>query len=250
MNLADILPDLGRPLVVYPSLARLFGLKPAAFLCNLFWWTGKQRDPEGWIYKTVAEIEIETGLTRNEQAVALADLKRAGVIEDHYHRLQHRKVYRVAPERLMALWAEASLKSSNPESGFPAFGNAANELSNNEASTLTSTLASTPIGNSGKAAAPRKPNWAGELFPKVATLCPTLDTAEACKMLNGLAKAHGGRNIVEEAVARLRGPIAQDAIWGALRNSCKRTLEERAGKPRNTVSEMFHDPTLNPKDKP
>lgn len=246
MNLADVLPDLGRPLVVYPSLARLLGLKQAAFLCNFFYWTGKQHNPEGWIYKTVSEIESETGLTRHEQQVALRDLKRSGIIEDRYHRLQHRKEYRVNAEHLGLKWAEASLKAGHPESHGAAAPKAANRLSYNEAPTLTTTLTSTPIGNNGKAVAPRKANWAGDQFPKVALLCPTLDTAEACKMLNALAKAHGGRNIVEEALARLKGPLAQDVVWGALRNSCKRTLEERAGKPRNTVSELFHDPTLNP----
>lgn len=254
MNLADILPDLGRPLVVYPSLARLFGLKSAAFLCNLFWWTGKQRDPEGWIYKTIAEIEAETGLTRTEQATAVSDLKRHGVLEDVYHRLEHRKLYRVKPDALAKLWSEAP-KTSNTESSEPAAPKAGTQQPRkqeprfriDEASTPTSTPTSTPIGNSGKAA---RPNWAGDQFPKVALLCPTMDTAPACKMLNMLAKAHGGRTVVEEALERLNGQTftEPEKLWAAMRARCRTVLAERAGPSKTSVSEMFKDPSLEPRN--
>lgn len=81
MKLTDFLRDIGRPLVYYPSLSKITGgVKETIFLCNLIFWTGKQKDAEGWIRKSCNEIEEETGLTRREQDKARNTLKKEKLI--------------------------------------------------------------------------------------------------------------------------------------------------------------------------
>src|ERR1700752_4102186 len=44
-----------------PQLVPLAGgLAPALLLGQLLYWTGKQRDPDGWIYKQQVEFQQET----------------------------------------------------------------------------------------------------------------------------------------------------------------------------------------------
>jgi hypothetical protein len=63
MKFSDVFTGLGRPVVYYPSLNAITGgVGATVFLANLFQWSGTQRDPDGWIYKTQEEIEAETGL--------------------------------------------------------------------------------------------------------------------------------------------------------------------------------------------
>lgn len=112
MKLVEFLTGVGQPLYYYPSLARIFGVKGAIFLCNFIAWTGSQKDPDGWIYKSQSEIETETGMNDKEQATARNRLKNLGVIEEKYIRLQHKMLYRVVVEQVDFLWA-------NRETGFP-----------------------------------------------------------------------------------------------------------------------------------
>jgi hypothetical protein len=75
MRLGDYLRNLGRPVMYWPSLCPLVGgVNACILLCHLIWWSDHGDDPDGWIYKTQAEIEAETGLTRREQDTARAKL--------------------------------------------------------------------------------------------------------------------------------------------------------------------------------
>ncbi len=48
--LLDLLAD--RPIAYHPQLARAFGSPNVAiFLGQLLYWTGREADPEGWIWK-------------------------------------------------------------------------------------------------------------------------------------------------------------------------------------------------------
>ena len=68
-----------------PILAEIGGsAKAGIFLSQLLYWWGKGKDPQ-WIYKTIAEIEKETHLTRSQQDCAIRDWKRLGVIEVEIH---------------------------------------------------------------------------------------------------------------------------------------------------------------------
>ena len=56
-----------RPVAYHPALVKVAGSVTAAlFLSQLLYWHGKGSDPE-WIYKTQADMEEETGLSRREE---------------------------------------------------------------------------------------------------------------------------------------------------------------------------------------
>ena len=85
-----------RPIAYHPMLARaLGGVTTGVFLSQLLYWSGKGHDPTGWIYKTQAEWEQETGLTRLEQETARKHLRDAGVLEEKREGLPARLFYRV-----------------------------------------------------------------------------------------------------------------------------------------------------------
>lgn len=72
-----------RPVAYHPKLARAVGgVKQTIFVCQLLYWDGKGKDPEGWVYKTQPEIEEETGLTRYEQETVRKSLCAMGVLEE------------------------------------------------------------------------------------------------------------------------------------------------------------------------
>src|SRR5215208_85961 len=80
---------------------RKFG--PAAGICirQLVYWTGKQHDPEGWIYKTQGELEEETGLSRHHQEKARNILLSQGVLREDRRGLPRRLWFWVDLEALL-----------------------------------------------------------------------------------------------------------------------------------------------------
>ena len=93
MSLTKSLHDLGRPVVFYPRLGRFFGSNNAAILfAQLSYWTDRTDNPLG-VYKTVDELEDETGLTKKEQITARKYLVSKGYLHESHDRLQHRKYY-------------------------------------------------------------------------------------------------------------------------------------------------------------
>jgi hypothetical protein len=80
---------------------RKFGPAAGIFLRQLFYWTGKQHDPEGWIYKTQSEMEQETGLARKQQEKARKILCKYGVLEEVKRGVPCRLWYRVDLEALL-----------------------------------------------------------------------------------------------------------------------------------------------------
>src|SRR5690554_5612002 len=75
---------LTRPVAYHPALASALGSVTAAvMLSQAIYWT--QRLPEsrgGWFYKTAAEWQEETGLTRREQETARKKLVKSGIFEE------------------------------------------------------------------------------------------------------------------------------------------------------------------------
>jgi hypothetical protein len=90
------------------KLIHAIGAKSAIFTSQLFYWTGKERNGDGWVYKTKDEWEMETGLSRREQDTCVEDLKRKKILETRYERLEHRLYYRVSEEALDAIMEAAS----------------------------------------------------------------------------------------------------------------------------------------------
>jgi hypothetical protein len=82
---------------------RKFGPAAGTFLRQLIYWTGKEHDLEGWIYKTQAEMDQETGLSRKQQEKARKILRNAGVLGEIKKRTPRRLHYRVDLEALLGV---------------------------------------------------------------------------------------------------------------------------------------------------
>lgn len=95
---------LQRPIAFHPALARALGsINSAVFVGQLLYWTGKQEDPDGWIYKTQAEIEEETTLTRYEQEGARRVALSLGVLFEERRGIPAKMYYRVSVEAIYGL---------------------------------------------------------------------------------------------------------------------------------------------------
>jgi hypothetical protein len=104
---------------------RKFGPAAGTFLRQLVYWTGKEHDPEGWIYKTQSEMEDETGLSRTQQEKARKILRKAGVLEEVKKGIPCRLHYRVDLEALLGVmetphstmnqWRRKRDRSDDPE---------------------------------------------------------------------------------------------------------------------------------------
>lgn len=96
----------GRTIAYHVAFARLAGSVTAGvFLSQLFYWTGRGADPEGWIFKTRDEWREETGLTRREQETARRRLRQVGVIEEERRGVPARLFYRANLDKLIELLA-------------------------------------------------------------------------------------------------------------------------------------------------
>lgn len=107
----------GNTIAVPVKLIHAIGAKGAILIAQLFYWSGKQQSEEGWIYKTQADLEKETGLSRHEQNTCVEDLKRKKILETRYERLDHRLYYRINRDTLDGIM-EADLPSEIRKSDF------------------------------------------------------------------------------------------------------------------------------------
>jgi hypothetical protein len=100
--LLDLLGD--RPVAYHPILAKaLGGVVEAIFTSQLLYWTGKGKLTDRWIYKTQAEMEAETGLTRRNQETARKNLKELGILEEKLKGVPATLHYRLDLTRLADL---------------------------------------------------------------------------------------------------------------------------------------------------
>lgn len=138
MKLTDILQDIGRPVAYFPNLKIITGSTTATILlCQFVYWRGKEKDPDGWLYKDSDEIEKETGLSYNEQKTARKKLVEAGLIEEHYARLDHQMRFLVNLDAINEKWRIECY--NNGECDDSTFGNDTLPLSLNESETTTET---------------------------------------------------------------------------------------------------------------
>ena len=78
-NIKDMLPN--RVVGYSPDLARVVGgATTGLFLSQLLFLSDKGANPEGWVYKSEAEMGKETGLSKREQQTARRKLLSLGVI--------------------------------------------------------------------------------------------------------------------------------------------------------------------------
>ncbi len=104
MRLADAIATLGRPIAYYPQIGRAVGgVGAGILLCQLAYWHGKQRDPDGWIRKSWTELQTETGLSRREIQGARSVLRGLGVIEERLRGVPATTEYRLCLAEIDAL---------------------------------------------------------------------------------------------------------------------------------------------------
>jgi len=131
MSLSKTIISLDDGYIYYPKLTKICRQVTAViFMCNLLRWTGKQRDPEGWIYKTQAEIEEETGLSRREQETARKTLKALGFLEEKYKGIPRKLYYRLNLEAIDKAWNEyiGNNDDNNDPNDSPRGKNEGNEI--------------------------------------------------------------------------------------------------------------------------
>ncbi|WP_175725461.1 hypothetical protein [Burkholderia ambifaria] len=108
MAATDYLIDLGHPVAYYPGLVKHLGsVNAVLFFSQIFYWQDKAASDLG-VYKTVEEIETETGMTYREQATARKQLVERGVLVETNKRLEHRVYYRIDLDRLNEILESAN----------------------------------------------------------------------------------------------------------------------------------------------
>ena len=96
-----------RPVAYYPKLVKVTGsVNAAIFLSQLGYWTPKAADPDGWVYKTQIEWELETGLTRWEQETARRQLRERSILTEIKKGMPARLFFRIDVEALTVTWEE------------------------------------------------------------------------------------------------------------------------------------------------
>ncbi len=94
-------PALSPTMSFNTNFFRLTGSINAGLLLNqLYFWTGKQDDPDGWIYKTQENWHEEIYLSRNELETARKTLIKLGYIEYKRAGMPPMSYYRVDIEKL------------------------------------------------------------------------------------------------------------------------------------------------------
>ena len=89
-----------RPTLYFPGLNTVFGLQLGLLLSQLAYWHGRNKDKNGWIWKTAKELQKETGLSLANQKTAIKNGKKLDVLEIAYFKVPRRRHYRVNWERV------------------------------------------------------------------------------------------------------------------------------------------------------
>lgn len=106
---------LQRPIAFHRVFASVAGSAAGGlFLSQLFYWSDKGSDPDGWIYKTLEEWHAETALTRSEQERARRALIELGILAVERRGLPARLYFRLDSMALTVVCAspDASATSS------------------------------------------------------------------------------------------------------------------------------------------
>lgn len=91
---------LDRPIAFHRILVEWTGsVNAALMLSQLIYWSKRTQDPEGWVYKTAAHWEEETGLSQREQAGARKQLRVGGWVEEKLKGVPATLHYRICKTR-------------------------------------------------------------------------------------------------------------------------------------------------------
>lgn len=115
MRPSDLAREFGNPVAYYPGLVKHLGSVNAVLIfCQFFYWTGKESSSLG-IYKSVEDIERETGLGYREQATARKQLVSKGVLIETHKRLEHKIYFKIDTDRLDEIIGDGLCNSRNAQ---------------------------------------------------------------------------------------------------------------------------------------
>jgi len=102
MKIHDIVNEiLHRPVAFYPLFGRIAGSASAGLLLSqAYYWSQRTKDENGWFYKTQAEWQRETCLTRHEQDTCRRDLRERGLLHERLRSNPAKLFYRVDVEAI------------------------------------------------------------------------------------------------------------------------------------------------------
>lgn len=96
-------PLLDRPIAFHPFFIDVGGsITAALFLSQLFYWSLRTSDHDGWVYKTQAEWKEEIRLSRKQQESARRRLRERGLLEEKLEGLPAQLFYRINQRALVA----------------------------------------------------------------------------------------------------------------------------------------------------
>ncbi|MDD2855727.1 MAG: hypothetical protein PHU01_09380 [Desulfuromonadaceae bacterium] len=108
MRLTDFLQGVSsRQVQYYPDLVPILGGVTATILFGqLLYWRGKEASQDGWLFKSQAEIQQETALTRDEQETARKKMRETGVLRELKKGIPCRLWYWLDLDKVNELWQE------------------------------------------------------------------------------------------------------------------------------------------------
>lgn len=113
------IPD--RPIAFNRDFARLgIGVTGALMLSQAVYWSKRTSNADGWFYKTQADWEEETALSRYEQETARKRLKKLGILEEKKQGIPCKIYFKVNAEKLIKTLQTSMGESSKLECGNPA----------------------------------------------------------------------------------------------------------------------------------
>lgn len=125
MNISAL---LDRPIAFQrPFVSIGAGITGALMLSQALYWSRRTQEDTDWFYKTQAEWEDETGLTRYEQESARSKLCKLGVLEEMKRGIPCKLFYRVNIEKLSEILLAKLPQPSMRKTSSPVCGNPANK---------------------------------------------------------------------------------------------------------------------------
>jgi hypothetical protein len=153
----QILAVLDRPIAFHRPFVKLAGSVTAALmLSQALYWQKRTPDQDGWFYKTQAEWEDETGLTRSEQETArkrlaqITSITGAPIWQEDRRGVPAKMFFRLDIDALADCLQSSLQETSAPVCGNPAIKNAeilqsgTQETSNQDSVNPADKIAETP----------------------------------------------------------------------------------------------------------
>jgi len=106
-----------RPVAYSPKLSYVLGsVKASVLMSQLLYWSDKGMRRDGYIFKTIVEIEDETALSRHEQDSAIKRCKKLDVLDVVLKGIPAKRHFKIDVEKLIDLisdWSETGNHSTH-----------------------------------------------------------------------------------------------------------------------------------------